>query len=453
MDTIKQRVDSWVNALTGIGDPIKDKLRRIAVQQHGPKLLIPDLDQLYSSDDIAARIVDLIPDEAMRQGYALNAVHEDKDLESDETSDLVSEIIDRATELDLDATLKQAWVWGRLYGVGAVLVGAEDGLEPHEPLDEERVSEVKFLNLIERSDLTVNTRYTDPFSAKYDKPLTYYVTFGSSRVKVHESRLIVFEGVKVSKRKRDQNQGFNYSVLERVYATLQEYHTAWKSAAHLMSDMSQGVVKIKGLMDIMSGGQGQVLMDRVELMNMSRSVSRVMLLDSEEDFERKATPTAGVADILDRASTRLSAGTGYPAMILMGEDPAGLAASGDAQVRRFYDTVANDQSTLLGPKLTKILSLIARTIDPKISVQIKFNSLWQLSETEKAEIRSKTATSDQVEIASGVLLPEEVALARHTERGYDATGAVKIDRELRQEILDTERDRINLVPSNPEPTT
>lgn len=431
------RTDSWVNAITGLGG-VKDKLTHLAVQIRGRTINDDQLDQLYVSDDLAARMVDTVPDEMLRQGYKIQIGEEGS---GEDAADLV----EKCSELEIDENLIKVMKWARLYGAACLIMGADDGLDPREPLDETRIESFDFVNIADARDITILEYYRDPYKPKFGKPKLYQITHtgaygGSGLTVVHESRIILFEGPETPWRKKTHNRGFNFSVLERTSDVLKEFHTTWKSSAHLMSDMSQGVVSIDGLMAMIAGGQKDVLMDRIELMDMSRSVARLMLLDADKErFERTATPINGVADILELAMIRVSASCNppIPVSILFGQDPAGMNSSGDMQVRRFYDGIRSAQMKDLLPKHRRLLRLIMLAKNGPMAGQepdnwtIEYNSLWQMTEEEKANLRLTTAQADQIEIDAGILLVDEVALGRHTLDGYNS-GALKIDRDLRK---------------------
>lgn len=447
--------DSWVNALTGLGG-LKDKLTHLRVVNRDKTFDEEQLETLYTSDDLAARIVDVIPDEMLREGYEIEIGEDDEG----ESSDQASALIERLELLEADSSLVLAMKWGRLYGAGAIIIGAEDKLDPALPLNETNIQTIKFLNVVDLRDLTITEYYNDPYAPKFNKPKIFQVTHSGPTSNgtsyIHESRMIVFEGPATPWRKRLANRGFNYSVLERVSDVLQEFHTTWKSSAHLMTDMSQGVVSIDGLMGMIAGGQKDILMDRIQLMNMSRSVARLMVLDAEkEKFERHGTPINGVADILELAMIRIAGAAGpVPVSILFGQDPAGLNSTGDLQIRRYYDTIAASQLKDLHPQHRRLIRLVMLAKDsPTGGVEpdswtLTYNSLWQMTDQEKADLRLTTVQADAVEIQSGTVMVDEVALARHTNGGF-SNGAIQIDRDLRK--LTLEEDRANAMKPEPPP--
>src|SRR5271169_4103148 len=103
------------------------------------------------------------------------------------------------------------------------------------------------------------------------------------------------------------------SVIQRIYPVLQQFHTAWQATAHLMTDAAQGLFKLKGLHSAMSSNRSEDLLKRMELVDMSRSISRSIMLDAEdEDFRRDTYGFAGIPEILEKMMLRLAAAARLP---------------------------------------------------------------------------------------------------------------------------------------------
>jgi phage-related protein (TIGR01555 family) len=397
MLSLNERNDSWQNLLTGLGTA-RDK----AVYSHyAPETALPleYLEQLYLNDDLASRIVDLVPNEMLRQGFLIN-----KESPSE--------------GIKLSHHLSDALIKARLFGAAFIYLGIDDGLEQHKPVVKNK--SLKFINVISAQEIHIKTHYNDALKASFGEPEHYELT--NSRVVVHESRLVPFYGTRSINPKE-----FPKSVLQRLYPVLQQFNTAWQATSHLMSDASQGVFKLKGLHSSMSSNRSHELLKRMELVDMSRSVSRSILLDAEdEDFRRDAYSFGGIPEILEKLMLRLSAAARIPVALLMGQAPAGLNATGDSDIRFFYDQVKAEQEALK-PKIEHIYRLISGSLEDEI--KIEFPALWQLTDKEQAEIKRTQAETDRVYLQEGVLLPEEVALMRFAE--------LKNNRE-RREILEGE---------------
>ena len=412
MLSLKERNDSWQNLLSGIGSG-RDK----STYAHlGTNDFLPNeyLEQLYLNDDIAARICDLVPYEMLRQGLSIKINEEELKREG------------------LNDILRDALVKSRIFGAAFIYVGADDGQPQDQHLVPNRIKAVRFLNVLTAKDLAHQSFYADPNSEKYGACELYRLNASSHNqaAAIHESRLIPFFGTSPLHQRQ-----FPASILQRIYPVLKQFHTAWQATAHLMTDAAQGVFKLKGLHSAMSSNRSEELLKRMELVDMSRSISRSIMLDAEdEDFRRDTYGFSGIPEILEKMMLRLAAAARLPVSLLMGQAPAGMNATGESDTRFFYDQVRAEQEALKH-KLTKLIRIMSA--DEDVQVSIDFPALWQMTDREKAELRRMDAEVDRIYLQEGVLLPEEVAIKRFS------SGDFTIDITSRSELAESERSKSN----------
>lgn len=360
---------------------------------------------LYHEDDIAARIVEYRPREALRRGYEVC-------VEGDEDGSAGRALKEAAGRLEVNKRVLSAWIWGRLYGGSLCILGANDRGMPDEPLAEERVESLSFLNVVDRRFVFTQNYYDTPMAPKYGEPRVYSVgdpqQGGVSYV--DETRTVRFDGAIADQLKTRELGGWSLSVLQRPYDVMRQFAQGFQSTAHLLTDASQGVFKMTNLLHQIAADP-DLLRTRMQIVDMSKSTARSVLIDKEsEEYDRLATSFAGVPDVLDRFMMRLAAAAEMPVTLLLGRSPAGQNATGESDFRAFYDSVASDQTNVLLPVLLRIYRLLAVTlgIDPN-SVEIEFNPLWAPSDAERAGLELQIAQRDKVYIDAGVWLPEEVA--------------------------------------------
>lgn len=433
------RFDSWQNALTGIGTS-RDKAYGTAFF---PSCLLGpgEIESLIHEDAIAARIVELPVKESFREGYRV------KHPEADRLAEL-------AKSLRIDEHVQSAAIWGRAYGGSLLILGVDDGAEPAKPLAPERVRAFGYLALADRRFAEPASFSIAPLSPTWGKAASYRIissapgTVGTPEV--HASRCVRFDGDAVDARRALQYNGWSQSVLQRPYDAMRAFVSSYQSAGHLMSDASQGVYKIKELLSsISAAGGAEKVATRMRLLDASRSVARAIVLDSEEDFSRVATSFAGMPEMLDRFQQLLSAHTGIPVTKLFGRAPAGLNATGESDVRNWYDDVNVYRRTVLGPALAEIYSLLCRAngINPA-GLEIEWPPLWQPTELEQEQAKKVRAERDAIYAGIDVLLPGQIALARF---GEGKGGDVDIDEALAKAQIDSDADMLLNPPEPPPP--
>lgn len=441
--SLRKRIDAWSNALTGMGDVLRDKLQHTRFEANS-NLESEELDNLYCDDDMAATIVDHIVDESFRTGYKIAFPGE----EPKAALEYEKQLIDRAYELNLDASLELAWRWGRLQGQGACYAIVDDGQAQDKPLDMDRVREVLGFIVFERDELRVEKRY-DLLGPKFDKPELYkFIRISEHGTKIqtnlfiHETRLFVFEGIQAPKRRRSELGGAGVSVLNRAHEALKGFQSGWQSLNHLLTDASQGVYKLQGLVEMIANGEVDTLEERMRVVDMARSVARSLIIDAEtESFERTPHNLGGLGEIMDKVAIRLAAAAHMPVLKMMGQTPGGLGATGDNNMRAYYDDVEAARKAILRPKLEKAYALLMceeespfEEIEPD-AWEIRFNSLTQLTDQETALLKKTTAETDVMYINAQVLLPEEVAINRFRHDGFSTE--TSIEHEERIQMLKT----------------
>jgi phage-related protein (TIGR01555 family) len=123
--------------------------------------------------------------------------------------------------------------------------------------------------------------------------------------------------------------------------------------------------------------------------------------------------------------------------MLFGQSPGGLNATGESDIRLFYDQVAAAQRRKLIPALKYItelfLSMRFKNSAPD-DWQITCNPLWQPTENEQADTNHKQAQADKIYLEAGVVSPMEIAQSRFEGNGTSLD--TQIDKELRDEMGD-----------------
>lgn len=433
------RLDSWQNALTGLGTNIDPLTRAQVVSSRSQWRNSLTLENLYYEDDLCAKIVDKPLDAAMRQSWTPELPGSDS--EAQDVKDRAERIAKRARELKADERVIEAARWGRLYGGGAVLMafGPESG-DPSIPRNPNVAPRLLALAVFERDELMPSRWYSSALDPEYGHAATWAIfpkaiTGYDSELGgvVHTSRLLKFEGLPASKMERQRQNGWSPSVLTRVIEPVRDFQQNWRSVGLILQQAHQAVFKLKGLISMIAE-QGDKVQRRMELINMARSISRAVIIDADtESFDYHSANVAGLDALLDKFAVRLSAAADIPMTILFGTSPAGMNATGESDTRGWYDTVQSIREQNLGPQLERLVRVIAADVgDPEPDAWVvKWPSLWQMSPTEEAEYRNKVATTDGIYLQNQVLTPAEVAVSRFGGGHYSAETV--IDLSLRDE--------------------
>lgn len=497
----EQRGDTWQNTITAFGVLGRDK--RLGGKFLTDRVIDLEAEDVWRGDDCAGRAVETVPNQIVRAGFEVIIKSDDpkeKDkkarfdwlrstkgrqwwnekidnLATDDATkkmirekiraDLASDVFPEPAQAESDDSSKEqseatnaymddlgvldtvgeAMKAERGYGGAAIFPGIIDGVKDlTRPLDYNRIQSVDWLDVLTPLELIPYQWYSDPTEKNYGRPELYWMqrisigNIGSTtRIPIHESRLIKFPGLVVSRRQLREHWGWGDSVLVRMMEVLRDFQTSWQGAAILLGDFAQAVMSIEGLAESFASGDPNdagLLVARATALDTGRSIARAVLIDAKEKFERQSTPVTGMPDLLDRFCNRLAAAAHMPVTILMGQAPAGLNATGDSDIRSFYDNIGANRERQLKPRLTQLLKMIfAAKQGPTNGAEPdnwswKFGALWQPTEKEEAERRYIVAQADMIYIQAGVLIPEEVAISRWGGDAYSPE--THLDRTVRE---------------------
>jgi phage-related protein (TIGR01555 family) len=407
---MKRHLDGWTNLLSGLG--VKGRDKRIENDWNYSKMTEIDVETLYASDDISAKIIDLLPEDALREWIEIKQM--DQDLESD--------VMAKLDQLGARSRLEEAWKWARMYGGSGIYMTIDDGLDPQYPVQEDRIYSIKSLTVLSRYELIpyqINSNLDSPFFGQPEiyrlqtsQPTDFVARY------IHHSRLLRFDGVLLPRRLRIQNQWWGDSVFTRTLNAIKNYNSTHDSAVSALQDFSVGVFQIRNLADNMAAGREDLVKERLELVNYSKSVIKSIVLDMEEKFEHQSKSLSGVPEVMKQANSRLVVASGMPHTKILGESPSGLGADGSSEERNWYDYVKNQQKIVLRPVLDTLFRyLFLSKQGPTGGVtpdkwDYEFVPLWQMSETEQAQMQLTVAQKDLIYLQTQVLDPDEVARSR-----------------------------------------
>lgn len=402
------RKDGWGNVLAGLG-------RKMDKTAYTTFLSAPFLDDamladLYTGDGLAKKLVSAPADDMTRKWITIDGEDE--------------EIIEKELyRLDTPQKFNESIKWQRLYNGSLTIIGAMDGKEMDKPLRVKEGTQIAYLYPVERSRIFIvdSDFVSDPTSPNFGKIEIYTMYVGPSynEIKVHRSRVLEFFGEPVPSdmKSRDINTEYwGMSVIQYTWNILKICGSVLQGISNILYEFIIGKYKIKGLEDKLAAGNESLVIQRMEIINMFKSVINAVLLDAEgEDYIRDSASVAGVADLLDRIMMFLSAVSNIPVSRLFGRSPAGMNATGEFDLRNYYDSIAVLQKNSMKKPLQKLIDILSICYAKGKEYTFEFNPLYELSEKEKAEIEKLKADADHIRIEDGVLQADEVRDIRYPE--------------------------------------
>jgi uncharacterized protein len=317
--------------------------------------------------------------------------------------------------------------WARLYG-GACAWISIDGQNPKTPLRIDTVGKDAFKGLIVLDRWMLWPDYSqlvNDAGPDFGMPMFYDVVadgMGIPRQRIHYSRLLRFEGIELPYWSRMQENGWSLSVIEPLYDRMIAFDSTTTGVAQLVYKAHLRTYKIPGLRELVAAGGPiyQALLAQIALMRAMQSNEGITLIDGEDEFEAYSYTFAGLTDVLMNQAQQLSGGSQIPLTRLFGQAPAGLNATGDSDMRNYYDMIKSTQEARLREPVSKILQIAHRSLmgaPLPDDFDFEFNSLWQMTDQEKADMAFKGTQSIVLvkdEISQQVFLKELRQLSRTT---------------------------------------
>lgn len=413
----QSRTDGWANLVTLVGTGADKRTHSQLTWDNRP----PEFyEQLYAGGGIPARIVDVVPDHALRRWVDwINVENYDK-----------NEIEERSLELDIRGHFMNTWKWARAYGGGCLHI-VTDTQDPASPLQVgERVLALRDLSRWDLRIMTTDIEY-DFGSTNFGHPRIYYLNLQMGAqykaYPIHWTRMIRFDGQLVPRRTYIRNGYWHDSILNRIYNSIRNYETSNDAAAACLQDFNVDVYKLNNVAAMIGAGRENVIRDRIAMMAYTKSVINAMILDTkDEEYENKGRSIEGVAELLDKQADRLCADTDIPHTILFGESPDGSNATGNSTSQAWYNFLGAEQENYAKPKLNRLVDVL---FPERGLMRPKFKALRVLDDVETADLRLKVAQTDDIYLNSGVLDPTEVTDSRFGGEEYSID--TKIDKEAR----------------------
>lgn len=423
---IKSIKDGYENINSGFGT---SKDSSIAVTFKGGTLLNRvTLEQQFRTNWIARKIIEIPAEDALREWITFST--KDKSIKED--------IHARMETMGIEKIFYEALLLSRLYGGSVIFVGAMDGRTPDQPLNENNIKSINFLQVFDRWQLRIQKRFSDPLQANFDQPELYSLqptSFNQQTVErqIHSSRLIRFDGSFLPRISvmSHSNDGWFDSVLISINDAIRNFTVSQQSGATLLQDFITKVLKIPNLADALEL-DSTVLNKRFALMAANASNSGVMAIGDEEEFTKIQTPITGLVKLMEQYVDYVSAAASIPKTRLFGQQ-LGVLAGAKETTKEYFDRIRSWQKRDVLPNIDRLITLMlkdksskSKGIEPE-DWAISFNSLVQDDNETKANIRKVNAETDKINIESGVQTVEEV---RNNKPSLDGRSELRKDKDI-----------------------
>lgn len=362
------------------------------------------LESMYRSSWLVGQVVDTVAEDMTREGVSLYS-----EMKPDDIDKLQKAISNFAIWHEIASTIK----WARLYG-GCIAVILIDGADYTKPLNIEAIRKDQFKGLIVLDRWMINPSMGELITdicQDMGKPKYYEVMSGSSvfpAQKIHYTRVMRFDGIELPYYQRLFENMWGLSVVERMYDRMVAFDSSTTGAAQLLYKAYLRVIGVKGFREALAmGGQDEeAVIKQFRYIRELQGIEGITVLDGEDTFNTHTYSFSGISDMLQQFGQQISGATGIPLVRLFGQSPAGLSATGESDLRNYYDAINKEQENKIRPQMDKLLGVMAKSVlgkDLPEDFSYEFNSLWQLSDNEKSQIASSDVNTVAAAFGNGLI--------------------------------------------------
>ena len=384
---------------------------------------------LYHGDWMANKIVTIPVFDMLRKGW--NWKYKGEDTEVDNA---LQKECDR---LDFRKMMMNAKTVERLMG-GAVAIRVtremDDGkVDAKDPITPKEIVEgdIVCYNVVSPINITRVEWQMDAGKAGYMRPLHYYVSTGGGQTVYHRSRLVVFDGNPLSPYPQldfaamtQSWNGFGTSVLAPIWDVLMRANAYQQGAAHLANICSVWFLLYKGLRDVKGLRQGQKAIDEMRHILETMSNYKGVILDGDDsgsgaDVKNISASFGSLPELVMSGIQIVAAAADIHLTRFSSSQAAGLSNNDRSGLENYYDMISAKQQLELTPVLEQEKRFLLRSaglnVDPE-DISHEWENLWNLSDTEEAQVRT-LHINNAVNMANSLGVPVEWAMKQLKQIG------------------------------------
>ena len=348
------------------------------------------LNSLYRSNGICRSVVELIPNDMLRKWYTLKGSIQPERLQELERAERVTGV---------RGSLHEGLQWGSLYGgaAGLICIKGQEGLLDR-PLDLSTVMPGSFegLYILDRwCGITPDIELTFQHGRMLPE---YYSISNEDRTiaRVHHSRLIRFTGGILPYLESLAEMRWGESDIEPIYDDIVLYDNIMHNMGGLTFRANIDTMEVPNLDQLFSMAsreQQRRFWNTMQAQSVMRSNFGMQLVNRGDKVYNTQYSFTGFDHVTLAAQLNLCAKTHIPMTRLFGRSPAGMNATGESDLKNYYEYIDTLRNSRLRQILEQLLPVLYMSTWGEIpqGLEINFPPLWTPTARELAEITEKKA--------------------------------------------------------------
>lgn len=378
------------------------------------------LNSLYRDNWVVQNVVGIIPDDMTKKWFAPAGAVGPEHLKELERVQRVTALRERVNE---------GLRWGRLYGgaAGLIMIRGQEGMLG-QPLELESIYPGTFqgLYILDRWQGVVPGMEL-VFEGGEPVPAYYSITDarGNTVAKVHHSRLVRFTGRDLPFLERVAELYWGEPEVEALYNDVVKHDNVAANMAALTFRANVDTMEVQNLdqlFSVTSGEQQRRFWNVMQAQSVMKSNFGMQLVNRGDQIKNTQYTFTGLQEVYDSMCLDLSGASRIPVTKLFGRSPAGMNATGESDLRNYYDYVDTLREAKLRPILEKLLPVLAMSAWGAVpdGLDITFPPLWTPTAAEVAEIALKKAQAIRDTFQAGLFRADTAQ--RELKKLADETG-------------------------------
>lgn len=365
------------------------------------------LNSLYRDNWIVQNVVSIIPDDMCRKWFTLLGTAGPEKLRR----------LERAqADTALRESVNEGLRWGRLYGGAAGLImlrGQEEMLD--QPLDLETILPGTFqgLYVLDRwCGIAPGQRLV--YDGRGRMTPEYYAITGENGIpaaRVHHSRIVRFLGRELPYLERIAAQYWGESEVEALYQDVVKHNNVAANMAALTFRANVDTMEVQNLDQLFSLSSGEMqrrFWNTMQAQSVVQSNFGTRLVNKGDQIKNTQYTFTGLREVHEAMCLDLSGASRIPMTKLFGRSPAGMNATGESDLKNYYDYVDTLREGTLRPILQQLLPVLAMSVWGEVpeGLEISFPPLWTPTAKELAEIAEKKSAAVRDAFQAGLILAD-----------------------------------------------
>lgn len=394
----KRFTDEWVNPIAniGVGNSITQYTmwinKRISYAECA----------FLANDSIINNAISKIANEIFRKGGKIVLENQEPDFETE----FVKKLEKRIDKLKFFDTLHKAVITTLTYG--GVLIYIDTNIGQNTTLADPIYFKKDFITSETITNLRVIEPYlcgavdvnsSNPLNADFMIPSKWYV---SGAGVVDKTRLVSLSFFNAPDMLKPLYNYFGISLPQFMKDFVKIADGARQALGDIFTRFRTTILKTD-----LSKISAQEAMDRVGAINKLRNNLGTLLLTSDEEYVESITNLTNLDKLLAQMQENIAVSARMPAVKLLGLTPSGFNATGDFDLKSYYDEVMSYQNSIVKPIVEKFLHIFALELGFDLYPKYEFENLSTENALNQSQIN---ATESQVVnnlIQSGVITQEQ----------------------------------------------